>query len=61
MSAETGSLLFGSEAVHIDPRGEISRQIQQIRYGRELWRLCLVLGFILLVAESLIARGREIA
>ncbi len=58
MSARTGELLFGEGAITLSAEQEMSRQVLEARYGRELWRLLLVLAFLLLVAESLIARGR---
>lgn len=58
MPSEEAALIFGSEAVSLIPGEELSRQVLQARYGRELWKLCLALALILLVAESLIARGR---
>ncbi|MFH1143888.1 MAG: hypothetical protein V1774_05025, partial [Candidatus Eisenbacteria bacterium] len=61
MRADQMDLLFGENAVHLAAEGEISRQILETRYGRELWRLCLVLAFGLLLAESLIARGRVLS
>jgi len=61
MTAEQAVLLFGQEAVRLEREGTIARRILETRYGRELWRLCLVLAFGLLVTESLIARGRGVA
>jgi len=61
MIAGDRELLFGGDAVHLAPGETISRQVLEARYGRELWRLFLALAFCLLVAESLIARGRVIA
>ncbi len=58
LSREDGELIFGSEAIWLAPDEEISRQVLQARYGRELWRLCLILAFLLLLGESLLARGR---
>jgi len=58
MAPEEGALVFGSQAVTIPAAEGLSRQVLETRYGRELWRLCLTLAFLLLVAESLIARGR---
>ncbi|MBM3317017.1 MAG: VWA domain-containing protein [Candidatus Eisenbacteria bacterium] len=61
MSREQGERLFGAEAVVLPPEREISRAVLETRYGRELWRLCLLLAVGLLVAESLLARGRMLA
>ncbi|MCK4413781.1 MAG: BatA domain-containing protein [Candidatus Eisenbacteria sp.] len=61
MSVEQGALLFGSEAIRLAPGDEITRQILEARYGRELWRLCLLFAFLFLVAESLIGRGRSLS
>ena len=61
MTPEAGALLFGAERIRIAPAEDIERQVSETRYGRELWRLCLALAFALLLLESLIARGREIA
>ncbi len=58
MTREQGALLFGREAVTLPADEGLSRQVLVTRYGRELWRLCLTLAFLLLVAESLVARGR---
>lgn len=61
MTADQGERLFGHRAVRLAPDVEIARHVEATRYGRELWKLCLALAFVLLVAESLIARGREVA
>jgi hypothetical protein len=58
MSPEQRARLFGSAALALDPGEEITRQVLEARYGQELWRLCLLLAFLFLVAECLIARGR---
>jgi hypothetical protein len=60
MTADQGERLFGHDAVRLAPDVEIARHVEATRYGRELWKLCLALAFVLLVAESLIARGREV-
>ncbi|MCK4305401.1 MAG: BatA domain-containing protein [Candidatus Eisenbacteria sp.] len=60
MSEDEAGLIFGSEAVLLTPERELSRQVLEARYGFELWRLLITLAFMLLVAESLIARGRSI-
>jgi hypothetical protein len=60
MTADQGERLFGHGAVRLAPEVEIARHVEATRYGRELWKLCLALAFVLLVAESLIARGREV-
>jgi len=53
--------LFGGDAVRLTPGEDIARHVQETRYGRELWKHCLALAFLLLVAESLLARGRGIS
>jgi hypothetical protein len=58
MTPAEGTLIFGDQAVTIPAGEELSRQVLETRYGRELWRHCLALAFLLLVAESLVARGR---
>ena len=45
-------------AVGLIKSNGLSRQVLETRYGRELWRHCLAFAFLLLVAESLVARGR---
>lgn len=50
--------VFGSQAQLINPEQALSRQVLEARYGRELWQLCLTLAFLLLLAESIIGRGR---
>jgi hypothetical protein len=60
MSRASADLLFGSETTLLSAEDELSRQVLQARYGLELWRLCLILAFLLLVAESLLARGRSL-
>ena len=61
MSVGQGERLFGSAAVRLASGDEIARHVEETRYGRELWKLCLALAFLLLVAESLIARGRGVS
>ena len=58
LGAHESALIFGDAAVRLAPGAELSRQVLQARYGRELWRLCLALAFLMLIAESVIARGR---
>jgi hypothetical protein len=60
MTPEEGELLFGADAVVLEPGQPITRQVLETRYGRELWRLCLAIAFVLLIAESLLARGRVV-
>jgi hypothetical protein len=61
MTAAEGEQLFGSRAVRLEPDAELGRQVLEARFGRELWRLFLILAFLLLVAEALIARGRTLS
>ncbi len=61
MGPEVGGLLFGEKSIRLGPDQPLSRQVLATRYGRELWRLCLALAFALLLAETLIARGRTVA
>lgn len=61
LGARESALIFGDAAVRLTPGEELSRQVLQARYGRELWRLCLALALLMLVAESVIARGRLLA
>jgi hypothetical protein len=60
MSRASAGLLFGSGATVLRAEDELSRQVLQARYGLELWRWCLILAFLMLVAESLLARGRSL-
>jgi hypothetical protein len=50
--------LFDPEATVLQPEGEITRTLLEARYGRELWPLLLVLVLGLMVAESLLGRGK---
>ena|GEM_PF-925552 len=61
ITEEKAALLFGENAVWLESDDNLDRRILETRHGRELWKLCLALAFILLVAESLIARGRRIS
>jgi hypothetical protein len=61
MTEAQAERLFGAGAVRLAPGAAIARQVQETRYGRELWKLCLALAFLVLVAESLIARGRGVS
>ncbi|MBD3236473.1 MAG: hypothetical protein GF330_07205 [Candidatus Eisenbacteria bacterium] len=61
MTVAEGRTLFGDEAVRIEPGAELGRQVLEARFGRELWRFFLILAFLLLVVESLLARGRVLA
>ncbi len=58
IDSEQLPLLFGSDATTLAPGETLSRQVLEARYGRELWRLCLTIAFLMLLAESLLARGR---
>lgn len=58
MSPAQGQALFGEGAITLAPEGPIDRAVLSARYGRELWRLCLALAIGLLIAETLIGRGR---
>jgi hypothetical protein len=35
---------------------DLARRVREARFGRELWRECLLLALALLVAETLIGR-----
>lgn len=61
MTIEEGQQLFGSRAVRLEPAAELGRQVLEARFGLELWRLFLALAFLLLVVESLVARGRTLS
>jgi len=50
--------LFDPPATVLQPEGEITRDLIEARFGRELWPLLLLLVLLLMVAESLIGRGR---
>ena len=50
--------LFEPEATLLKPEGELSRELIQARYGRELWPILLLIALGLMVAESLLGRGR---
>jgi hypothetical protein len=56
--ASIESRLFGRTAVRLGNTQPITRELLTGRYGRELWRAFLVVVLILLVAESLLGRGR---
>ncbi len=58
MPEEEMPVIFGSDAQRLAADEPLSRQVLQARYGQELWQLCLVLAFLMLLAESLVARGR---
>ncbi len=58
LDAEQLDFVFGSDAQRLAPEETLSRQVLEARYGRELWQLCLALAFGLLLAESLLGRGR---
>ncbi|MBN1628432.1 MAG: hypothetical protein JW990_01590, partial [Thermoleophilia bacterium] len=58
LPAEELPLIFGADAVQLAPEEELSRQVLETRYGRELWKQCLALAFLFLLAESAIGRGR---
>ncbi len=60
MSAESANLVFGSEATILAAGEELSRQVLEARHGIELWRLFLALALVLLLVESLVARGRTV-
>ncbi|MBD3162032.1 MAG: hypothetical protein GF346_07030 [Candidatus Eisenbacteria bacterium] len=50
--------LFDPPAVLLRPEGELNRELIEARYGRELWSLLLLIVLGLMVAESLIGRGK---
>jgi hypothetical protein len=50
--------LFKPAAKVLKPEGGITRTLVEGRYGRELWPILLILVLGLLVAESLIGRGK---
>lgn len=54
---EMARLVFGSAAAWLTDNEGLDRQVREARHGRELWKLCLALAFMALVAESLMARG----
>jgi hypothetical protein len=39
------------------PGADLARRVREARYGRELWPLFTLLALLLLVAETLVARG----
>ncbi len=61
VSEEKAALLFGEDALWLESEENLDRRILEARHGRELWKLCLVLALMLLVAESLIARGLRLS
>jgi hypothetical protein len=50
--------LFEPDATLLKPEGELSRELIQARYGREIWPILLLIALGLMVAESLLGRGR---
>jgi hypothetical protein len=50
--------LFDPAATVLKPEGEITRATVEGRYGRELWPILLAIVLGLLVAESLLGRGK---
>ncbi|MBD3334302.1 MAG: VWA domain-containing protein [Candidatus Eisenbacteria bacterium] len=58
MSETQMEILFGSDAVRLEGRQAFDRSLLEARFGKELWRPLLMIVFLLLVVESLLARGR---
>jgi hypothetical protein len=50
---------FKGKYVNLKPDENYSAKIQQARFGSELWRLFLIIAFILAVIEMLIARSSK--
>ena len=50
--------LFDPPAVLLPPEGEVSRELIEARYGRELWWTLLLIVLGLMAAESLVGRGK---
>jgi hypothetical protein len=53
-------LVAGFPAGHarvLEPGAGLARRVREARYGRELWPLFTLLALLLLVAETLVARG----
>ncbi len=60
-STDLRTRVFGRAAQQIAAGETITRDLLEGRYGRELWRWILGLVLLLLVAETLLARGRALA
>ncbi|MBU1698658.1 MAG: BatA domain-containing protein [Candidatus Eisenbacteria bacterium] len=58
MTAVQIKTLFGEKAVRVEAEQSFDRTLLEARFGKELWRILLVLVFFLLIAESFLARGR---
>jgi len=58
MSEQQAATLYGEQARLLEGEEKIDRRLLEARFGRELWRQLLVLVFLLLLAESLLARGK---
>lgn len=58
MTDSQSEVLFGDEVVRLEPARPIDRSLLEARFGKELWRPLLILVFLLLLVESLLARGR---
>lgn len=58
MSESQSEALFGNDVVRLEPDHAIDRSLLEARFGKELWRPLLILVFLLLIVESLLARGR---
>jgi hypothetical protein len=57
MTAPQIEALFG-DAVLVKAGRSFDRTLLEARFGKELWRLLLVIVFLLLLAESFLSRGR---
>jgi hypothetical protein len=60
MRREQLQQIFGSERTHVlGPEDDLREQVVGRRYGRELWRECLVLAALLLLLELWLARAPQ--
>ena len=55
---EVLNTLPSGQAVWIDPVKNLSKELQNIRHGKSLWRTFLILAIILLFLETILGRAR---
>jgi len=48
--------ILGKDLVYIDQPSGIAEKVMQAKFGFELWKYCLALALLLLIAESILVR-----